>query len=140
MTTLLFYPADFNLQYIIKHVEDEIDTLKTLDKPYKVFNYNYCSVEEQKNGLSSRSYGRNLSVVLNYINTIVMNNPNTQYYIYLYTDGYSNEYKDINISDYIHNNVIKFKYINIENENYLGKLDFNLNWNSNKKFIYVNNV
>ena len=140
MTTLLFYPADFNHQHIIKYVDDEIDTLITLDKPYRVFNYNYCSVEEQKNGLSSRSHGRNLFVVLDFIKNYVNNNQDKQFYIYLYTDGYSNTYKDINISDYISNNIIKFKYFNIENKYNLGKLDYSNNWITNNKFIYINNV
>ena len=140
MTTLLFYPSDFNLQHIIKYVEDEIDTLITLDKPYKVFNYNSSSVEEQQNVLSSRSNGRNLSIVLDFIKNYVNNYQDTQFYIYLYTDGYSNTYKDINISDYISNNIIKFKYINIENKYNLGKLDYNNNWKSNNKFIYINDV
>jgi len=140
MTTLLFYPSDFNLQHIIKYVEDEIDTLTTLDKTYKVFNYNSSSVEEQQNVLSSRSNGRNLSIVLDFIKNYVNNNQDKQFYIYLYTDGYSNTYKDINISDYISNNIIKFKYINIENKYNLGKLDYNNNWKSNNKFIYISTV
>ena len=140
MTTLLFYPSDFNLQYIIKEVEDEIDTLKLLEKPYRVFNYNSNSVEEQKDNLTCRSYGRNLSVVLDFIKNLVSSNLSTQYYIHLYTDGYSNTYKDINISDYISNNIIKFKYFNIENKYNLGKLDYNNNWITNNKFIYINNV
>lgn len=135
MTSLLFYPSDFNLKYIIKDVDDEIDTLQILEKPYKVFNYNYVSVEEQKNGLSSRSYGRTLKIVLDFIKEYVSKYPNIQFYIYLYTDGYSNYYHDININDYISDNIIKFKYIVNENKYNLGKLDFNKNWLLNKKFI-----
>ena len=135
MTTLLFYPSDFNLQYIIKEVEDEIDTLNILEKPYRVFNYNSNSVEEQKDGLTCRSYGRNLSVVLDFIKNLVSSYPSTQYYIYLYTDGYSNTYKDIDISEYISSNIIKFKYFEVNNKLNLGKLDYNKNWKLNNKFV-----
>jgi len=138
MTSLLFYPSDFNLQYIIKDVEDEIDSLKTLEKPYKVFNYNYISVEEQEKGLSSRSHGRTLKVVLDFIKDYVLKNIDKKFYIYLFTDGYSNNYHDININEYISDNIIKFKYIVNENEHNLGKLDFNKDWLLNKKFIFEN--
>jgi len=142
MSRLIFYPADFNIASITKYVEDEIDTLEILGNPYKVFNYNYASVEEQELGpapnLTSRSYGRTLKVVLEFIKDYVSKNTDKKFYIYLFTDGYSNNYHDININEYILDNIIEFKYIVKENEHNLGKLDFNKDWLLNKKFIFEN--
>ena len=134
---LLFYPSDFNLQNITTAVDDEIDTLKTLNLPYKVFNYNYISVEEQKGMLTLRSYGRCLHVALTFIKSYVLDNPSTKFHIFLYTDGYSNSYTDINISDYITDNIVVLKYILLENKYNLGKLDFQERWLMNKKFRLV---
>ena len=65
-----------------------------------------------------------------------MSNPDKQFNIYLFSDGYSDNHEEIDISDYITNNINKFNYIVNKNKYIMGRLDFNTNWLSNSKFIY----
>jgi hypothetical protein len=83
-----------------------------------------------------RSYGRNLSVVLDFIKEYALKNFNEKLNIYLHTDGNSNLRQDIDINQYITENINKFVYIDSKNENFLGEPDFQESWLKNPKFIY----
>jgi len=134
---LIFYPSDFNLSYIKDRVKKTIEELESKNEQYKLFDYNHNSVVECYDLSMCRTYGRNLSVVLSFIKEYVSQNINEKFNIYLHTDGNSNCYQDININDYITNNINKFIYIDSKNENFLGESDFQESWLNNSKFFYI---
>ena len=133
---LIFYPSDFNLSYIKDRVKITITNLELKNEPFKLFDYNHNSVLEKTDLSMCRSYGRNLSVVLDFIKEYALKNNNEIFNIYLHTDGNSNLYQEIDINDYITDNINKFIYIDSKNENFLGEPDFQESWLNNPKFIY----
>ena len=133
---LIFYPSDFNLYFIKDRVRLTITNLESNNEQYKLFDYNHNSVVEQKDLSMCRSYGRNLSVVLDFIKDYVSKNNNETFNIYLHTDGNSNCRQEIDINEYITENINKFIYIDSKNENFLGESDFQESWLKNPKFIY----
>ena len=134
---LIFYPSDFNLSYIKDRVRETATILESKNEPYKLFDYNYYSVVEQNDLQMCRSYGRKLIVALNFIKDYVSKNNNQTFNIYFHTDGYSDRFEDININDYITNNINKFIYIDSKNENFCGDHDFQESWLNNSKFFYI---
>ena len=134
---LIFYPADFNLSYIKEKVRETAAILESKNEPYKLFDYNHNSVIEVADLTKCRTYGRNLSVVLDFIKDYVSKNTNETFNIYLHTDGNSNLYQEIDINEYITENINKFVYIDSKNENFLGEPDFQESWLKNPKFIYI---
>jgi len=133
---LIFYPSDFNLSYIKDRVRETATILESKNEPYKLFDYNYLTVIEVADLTKCRTYGRNLSVVLDFIKDYVSKNNNETFNIYLHTDGNSNLYQEIDINEYITENIKKFVYIDSKNENFLGESDFQESWLKNPKFIY----
>jgi len=134
MHNLIFYPTYHKDQYIINDVEKFMTDNSTIQ--YELFSYNKNRVTPQTNLYNCTIEPPQLSVVLNFIREYTTNNANMQFNIYLFNDGYSDHHEDINISDYITQNIIQFNYIVNKNKYIMGRLDFNTNWLSNPKFIY----
>ena len=135
---LIFYPSDFNLEYIKDYVEEIINHLKNKNELYKLYDYNRSTVMKQENLDMCRSYGRNLTVPLDFIKEYTTTNSSLEFNIYLFSDGYSESSEEIIIDDYITKNIIKFTYIVKENKNVMGRLDFKNFWLNNPKFVYIN--
>ena len=133
---LIYYPSDFNLEYIKNDVQLKINNLVNNNQHYKLFDYNSKTVMEQKNMDFCRSSGRNLNIVLDHIINYT-NNSKFNYNIYIYSDGLSDSYQDLDINKYISNNINKVDYI-VNKKQYIGKNDYNPNWLKNKKFNYIN--
>lgn len=133
---LIFYPSDFNLDHIKEYVKETINDLKNRNESYKLYDYNRSSVMEQQNLDMCRSYGRNLTVPLDFIKEYTTTNSSLEFNVYLFSDGYSESSEEIMIDDYITQNIIKFTYIVKENQNVLGEFDFKTHWLNNPKFVY----
>ena len=134
MQNLIFYPTYHKDQYIINDVEKFMTDNSTIQ--YELFSYNKNNIVKQNNLYACTIEPPQLSVVLNFIKEYTMSNPDKQFNIYLFSDGYSDNHEEIDISDYITNNINKFNYIVNKNKFIMGRLDFNTNWLSNSKFIY----
>jgi len=134
MKSLIFYPTYHKNQYIIKDVDKFLQDNQTIQ--YELFSYNKNRVTSQTNLYDCTIEAPQLSVVLKFIKEYTINNPNMQFNIYLFSDGYSENHENIDISDYITINIIQFNYIVNKNKYIMGRLDFNANWLSNSKFIY----
>ena len=133
MQNLVFYPTYHKNQYIIKDVDKFLKENQTIQ--YELFSYNKNGVTYQTNLYDCTIEPPQLSVVLNFIKEYTTNNSDKQFNIYFFNDGYSNDYEDINISDYITLNINKFNYIVHKNKYIMGRLDFTEQWKYNPKFI-----
>jgi hypothetical protein len=133
---LIYYPSDFNLEYIKNDVQHKINELVNNNQHYKLFDYNNKTVMEQNNLDFCRSYGRNLNIVFEHMKNYVENSK-FNYNIYVFSDGLSDSYQYIDINKYISNNINIVEYI-VNKKQYIGKNDFNTDWLNNKKFKYIN--
>jgi len=134
MYNLIFYPSYHKNQYIINHVQNFLNDNNFTE--YKLFSYNKNNIQEQENLYMYTTDRGQLSFTLNFIKKYALNNQNNEYNIYFFTDGYSEQYEDIDINQYLVSNINKFYYIININKFVMGQLDFNSEWLNNSKFIY----
>uniref|UniRef100_A0A6C0H042 Uncharacterized protein n=1 Tax=viral metagenome TaxID=1070528 RepID=A0A6C0H042_9ZZZZ len=134
MYNLIFYPSYHKNQYIINHVQNFLNDNNFTE--YKLFSYNKNNIQEQENLYMCTTDRGQLSFTLNFIKKYALNNQNNEYNIYFFTDGYSEQYEDIDINQYLVSNINKFYYIININKFVMGQLDFNSEWLNNSKFIY----
>ena len=134
---LVFYPANFNLSYLHKHADKLISNFKILNETYKIFAYDKYNVIEVKNNFIETSNSKNLNFLLDYIKNLTQQNKEIKYNIHIITDGYSESFKEIDISKYITYNINSINYYVDENRYYCGILDFSDKWLSYDKFFYM---
>lgn len=130
---LLFYPQ--NIEYIQEAVDITIKNLVKYKQKYKLFTYHDIFVSEINEFKLIESNGKNLIIPLEFIKNYCNNN-NQKFYIYIFTDGYSDIYYNINISDYMPENVENLFYIVIPNKNNNIK-DFKNDWLNDDRFKLI---
>ncbi len=135
---LIFYPNNIDFDYLVDAVNMTIDKLTKFKQPYKLFNYNDKNVIEQKRITMDDHKGKNLIIPLEFIKNYCNQLKIIDFYIYIFTDGYSDEFTDIYIPDYMPENIINLFYIQIPNNKYENKeLDFYDDWLDDIRFKYV---
>lgn len=134
---LIFFPSNFKLELIRDAVELALDKLDENEQTFKLFDYNDKDVVEQEYIDIHRSIGKNLIVPLEFIKDYCNNNPDQEFYIYLFTDGFSDEYKELNISDYMPENVSNIFYVVIPYDYLNNRADFQEMWLIDERFKYI---